>query len=360
MAKWDLPAPDAKGRMTEVGRVITAGGTPIYLLPVTTFPGHINNIYLIDHPRWPLLFDVGTTVGAAELTRRFAELRARWGVETTIPKLHAAIISHAHLDHFGHAPAIRQQEVPIWIHDLDFRVLANFQERLSLTSRNVGLFLERAGVSAKSVAQLIGLYRYEKTIFSDLTPDRRLQDGETIGDNWKVIHLPGHCPGLIGLIVDDVVLTGDHLLSRITPAQSPQSITPHVGLDNYLDSLVKLERAGGFDLALGGHDGPIVDVGKRIRETRAHHRQRLIDTFACCRSSRTIAEVSRALFGGQKSYGILLALLETGAHVEYLYERGHLVVDNLEAISESVSAAPRYLARDELELCDPRLSDQPG
>ena len=48
----------------------------------------------------------------------------------------------------------------------------------------------------------------------------------------------------------------------------------------------------------------------------------------------TIAEVSQALFGEVHGYNVLLALEEAGAHVEYLYQRGLLGIENLEEAGE--------------------------
>ena len=75
-------ATDDKGRPAEPAEVVTSGGTRIYLLPIETFPGHVNNVYLVDHPDYPLLFDVGTQSGHAELRSRFQEVEERFGVKT--------------------------------------------------------------------------------------------------------------------------------------------------------------------------------------------------------------------------------------------------------------------------------------
>lgn len=46
-----------------------------------------------------------------------------------------------------------------------------------------------------------------------VTPDRLLEDGDTVG-GLRVVHIPGHTDGSIALLRDDgVVFTGDALLS---------------------------------------------------------------------------------------------------------------------------------------------------
>jgi sigma54-dependent transcription regulator len=85
-------------------------------------------------------------------------------------------------------------------------------------------------------------------------------------------------------------------------------------------------------------------VGQRIDETLAFHELRLEKTLAICRQPRNLEEVSRELFGPRKSYHVLLAILEAGAHVEYLYERGLLQVENHETIEHAVNPVLQYKA----------------
>ncbi len=339
---------DEKNRPRSAAQIITRGGTHIYLLPVETFPGHLNNLYLIDHPDHPLLFDVGTgrPEAQSELEERFVEIRHRFGVKTRPEKLAEVIISHAHIDHFGGAHAFREKRIPIAIHELDARVLEGFHERFLLATRDFGLYLHQTGMEPQSVDRLLELYRSAKDLFHDLEPDRRLFNEDRIGPGWPVLHVPGHCPGMICLAVDDVVLTADHLLARITPVQRPQAITPFMGLENYFRSLEKLLNFGVFALGLGGHEAPIADVRARVTETVDHHERRLNQVFTLCQEqSRTVSEISRELFGRQEGYGVMLALSEAGAHVEYLHELGYLTIENLDEVILDLSATPRYRVR---------------
>lgn len=337
---------DDRGRPRSIATIRTREETAIYLLPVETFPNHINNIFFIDHPQHPTLFDVGTQLGNEQLEERFAELSRSFGVRRTLDDIELVVLSHAHIDHFGNARRFSEAGVEIAIHEQDARVLEVFSERLLLASRDVGIFLRQAGVSDSAVKRLTELYRFGKKLFSELTPDRRLRDGDRLGPGWEVIHVPGHCRGMICLCIDDVVLSADHVLARITPAQSPQSITPGVGLEIYLSSLQRLREAGPFDLALGAHEAPIADLRARIGEIEQHHATRLADTLACCRQEPvTVSEVSRQLFGEQRGYGVLLALCEAGAHVEYLHALGDLAIANIDEVCDRFDAPVRYLAR---------------
>jgi hypothetical protein len=58
---------------------------------------------------------------------------------------------------------------------------------------------------------------------------------------------------------------------------------------------------------------------------------------------RTVAEVSKGLFGTVQGYNILMALEETGAHIEYLYQRGLLCIENLAELEHNTGLVPiRY------------------
>lgn len=346
---------DAKGRPRSAAEIVTGGGTRIYLLPVETFPEHVNNLYLVDHPEHRVLIDVGTAGEKpnAELDARFAEIRARFGVRTRLGDLTEAVVSHAHIDHFGNAHRLRELGVPLAIHELDARVLEGFGERFLLATRDFAIFLRQTGLHPDVVAGLLALYRAAKDLFTDLEPDRRLRSGDTVGAGWPVLHVPGHCPGMVCVLIDDVLLTADQLLARTTPVQRPQSITPFMGLENYLRSLEKLQRfaasatgGGGVDLALGGHEAPMRDPQGRIDATVEHHRRRLHEVVERCRERPlTVAELSLALFGEQRGYGVLLALSEAGAHVEYLHELGYLGIENLDEVARDPLVPPRYLPR---------------
>lgn len=226
MAKISSFEADSRGRPQTPALAESASGRRIVLLPVMTFPGHRNNLYWIESERGGILVDVGTPFGNAELERQVAAANATFGTSIDLRRLELVILSHAHIDHFGNAQRFRDDGVPIAIHELDARVLECFVERLLLASRDVGIFLRQAGVREEMTTKLLGLYRFEKTMFRELAPDIRLREEDVPAEGLRLLHVPGHCPGMICVAVDDLVLTADHLLARITPTISPQSITP--------------------------------------------------------------------------------------------------------------------------------------
>lgn len=333
---------DAKGRPGAAAEIVTSGGTRLYLLPIESFPGHVNNVVLVDLPGEPVLFDVGTTISLGELEERFEEIGRRFGVTTRLDDVREAIVSHAHLDHFGAAKEIRGRGIPIACHELDARVIRRFEERRVEVSRDLEILLRRSGEPDDEVARLVKMYGAGMRLFDALEPDRLLHGGDEPRPGWRVIHVPGHSGGMIALAIDDVVLTADHLLAKITPAQFPEWLTPRCGLREYLASLRRLDEAGPFALGLGAHEAPIGDVAARIRETELHHDERLARVLELCRGT-TVSEIARGMFGRPSGYGALLALAETSAHVEYLVEHGHARLENAAEIAGRPHAATRYV-----------------
>jgi glyoxylase-like metal-dependent hydrolase (beta-lactamase superfamily II) len=172
-----------------------------------------------------------------------------------------------------------------------------------------------------------------------------VRDREEIINGYRVHHTPGHCPGQICLEVDDLLFTADHVLSRITPHQSPAAITPFCGLELYLQALDRVRDLPGIRLSLPGHEAPIEDLGGRIEGIVGHHQRRLSQVLDICREPLALVEVSKRLFGVKTGYTRLLALEEAGAHVEYLFQRGELRIANIEDVAREPNPVIRYEAR---------------
>jgi hypothetical protein len=100
--------------------------------------------------------------------------------------------------------------------------------------------------------------------------------------------------------------------------------------------------SAGVELVLCGHNDVITDLPERIREIKHMHMERLEIVKNFFESPKTIGELSDFLFGKAVGYDALLALEEAGAHVEYLYQRGELVLENFEQMESSDNHIPLY------------------
>lgn len=331
--------------MKRLNKFTTANGRSIYTFTIRAFPGLIGNVYIICDGEQRILVDCGSSWEKSneDLLAGFSAVSEEYNIPLTLADITTILITHAHIDHFGGLPFVRQfTQAPIGVHILDRRVLSNYEERVMFATRRLESFLEGAGVTAEHRDTLMTMYLFAKNYYRSLPVQFLMEEGTPTIADIEVFHVPGHCPGQVCLRVDDVLLTADHILSRITPHQAPESITHNMGLGHYLDSLDKMAKVPGIRLGLGGHEEPMEDIYGRIQAIKTSHQDRLNKILDISRQPKSIADISKELFGKVDSYHVLLALEETGAHVEYLYQRGELVAANLEEIEKTSHPVVEY------------------
>ncbi len=319
----------------------------IYQISIREFPGLVGNVYLVIVGNYRVLIDTGSGFGDSniDLEMGFDEIRQQHGEEVTFSTLTHIFITHGHIDHFGGLPYIRERsDAQICIHELDQRIVSNHQERMSIAAHRLEEFLTEAGVKPEQRVKEIEMYRITKSLFRSVNVDLTYEAMGMKLEPFKFIHVPGHCAGHVLIKVHDVLFSGDHILEKTSPHQSPEQITLSTGLDTYLRSLeIVRSIASKVKLTLGGHENPILDLDKRINEIRTVHHERLNRILKILTKPHTIADVSRYLFGKVEGYTELLALEEAGAHIEYLYQRGFLKIVNLNDIEENPNLVPiRY------------------
>jgi glyoxylase-like metal-dependent hydrolase (beta-lactamase superfamily II) len=328
-------------------RFDSSTGARIYRIPVEAFPEFIAYCYLILDSGQPILVDTGSGYGNSNehLLQGLAALRADFGESLALSDISRVLITHGHIDHFGGLAFILEQtNAQVGIHELDRRVLTNYEERVIIATKDLRVYLERAGVRPDIRANLMEMYGFAKKHVRSVNVDFSL-DEETPLDGMGFIHVPGHCPGQVCILIGDVLLSADHILSRTTPHQAPESITHYTGLGHYLEALAKIQRMDGIRLALAGHEDPIENVYERIEAIHASHQrklERVLDIIKNAAQPCTISHISKAMYPDRHGYDILLALEEVGAHVEYLYQHGRLAVCNLDEVEREDNPALRY------------------
>jgi glyoxylase-like metal-dependent hydrolase (beta-lactamase superfamily II) len=330
-----------------IERFESGTGARIYRLPVEVFPDFIAYCYVILEAGVPTLVDTGSGYGNSNdhLLAGIAALKEQFGETVGLADIHRILISHGHIDHFGGLSFIAEQTgAQVGIHEIDRRVLTAYEERVIVATKDVRVYLQRAGVSPRLLPTLIEMYGFSKKHVRSVKVDITLDEDSPL-DGMRFIHTPGHCPGQVCILLGDVLISADHILARTSPHQAPESITAYTGLGHYLDSLKKVERIDGMRLALGGHEEPITDVYGRIAGIRASHGrklERVLDIVKNAPAPVTISDISKAMYPDKGGYDILLALEEVGAHVEYLYQHGQLAVCNLDEVEREDNPALRY------------------
>ncbi|MGD9723209.1 MAG: MBL fold metallo-hydrolase [Pirellulales bacterium] len=334
--------------LPEVSRFDSNTGARIYRITCLAFPGFAANIYLVLEAGPPTLIDTGSGFWDAnkQLVEGIEKVGSEFDESVRLGDIRRIVITHGHIDHIGGLPFLHEQlpAAEIAVHELDVRILTAYEERVAVAKKAFRHFLEQAGVEPDLLPAFMDIYGYSKTNVHSLPVTRTLVDYQQL-DDLRFIHTPGHCPGQVCIALGNVLFSADHVLPEITPHQAPESIMPYTGLGHYLESLDKIGRTGGFDLALGGHGAPIREVYKRITEIRQSHERKLEKVLTIIREAPeppTTNDISQKLYTHVEGFHILLALEEVAAHVEFLYQHGKLTIANLEEFKREENPAIRY------------------
>ena len=271
-------------------------------LPLPTGPKHVH-CYLVDGT----LFDTG--LGLGEVPWESA------GIERIA-------ITHFHPDHVGGAAAAANATgAPVFQGGLDYAQCERVWGSRDWPERMAAWFT-RHGVPAHVADDLIEQgHAFAPFIRYALDPEL-LYEGSTLA-GWNVVELPGHADGHLGFLRDGVLIAGDHLLDRISPAVGLYPDSRPDPLGDYLASLERtIELAP--EIVYAGHGEPISNAAERARELIAHHRGRLDDTAgALTNKGRTAYEISLDVFGSELGpTQRRFAVAETLSHLERLVREG--------------------------------------
>jgi len=271
-------------------------------LPLPTGPKHVH-CYLVDGT----LFDTGLGLGEAPWESA--------GIERIA-------ITNFHPDHVGGAAAAANATgAPVFQGGLDYAQCERVWGSRDWPERMAAWFT-RHGVPAHVADDLIEQgHAFAPFIRYALDPEL-LYEGSTLA-GWNVVELPGHADGHLGFLRDGVLIAGDHLLDRISPAVGLYPDSRPDPLGDYLASLERtIELAP--EIVYPGHGEPISNAAERARELIAHHRERLDDTAgALTNKGRTAYEISLDVFGSELGpTQRRFAVAETLSHLERLVREG--------------------------------------
>jgi glyoxylase-like metal-dependent hydrolase (beta-lactamase superfamily II) len=246
-------------------------------------------VYAFETDRGPYIVDAGWNTDEAfeGLSAGLAE------AGFAIGDVRGVMVTHIHPDHYGLAGRIRETS-GAWIalHPRDAALIHDRYEEPEDLLERMGAWLRRLGAPPAEIETLRNASMPVRPFVEFAQPDVLLEDGdrpEIPGWDVTAIWTPGHSPGHLCFweAANQLMLTGDCVLPRITPLIN---LNPQAGfnpLGDYLESLMRL--GGYYGNALPAHEWRFDDLAARTRELIEHHEHRFVEVVDAIRDGCTTA-----------------------------------------------------------------------
>lgn len=250
-------------------------------VPIPDNPLRYVLVYVFETDRGPYLVDAGwNTDDAWQALRHGLEV-----VGTSVSDVQGVLVTHIHADHYGLAGRVREAS-GAWValHPEDAALIRNrYVDTTDLLER-VGAMLRRVGAPDEELDNLQHASMPILPRVDVVHPDLLLDDGatpEVPGWDLVAVWTPGHSPGHLCFHEQrqQLLLSGDHVLPRITP-NIP--FHPQAGADPLGDYLASLARLADLptDEVLPAHEHRFIGLTARLAELRDHHEARFAEAVA--------------------------------------------------------------------------------
>jgi glyoxylase-like metal-dependent hydrolase (beta-lactamase superfamily II) len=285
-----------------------------------------------------LLADTGAVVvdPGWETDRGWADLQLGLAAAgLSADRVTGIVVTHVHPDHHGLSQRLSEAS-GAWIamHTAELSFLPSRIGEVIGGAEGFRSWLVRSGVPDDTAIFGDG---EDLRMFSMAEPDVLLNHGDAVdlpGRRVRVVWTPGHTPGHICLhdADYDLLLTGDHLLPRISPNVGLTPVSGDSPLTKYLESLRAMHRYRSAE-ALPAHEYRFRGIAERSDALIEHHdaRAREVLDIVAAAGQPTIWEVAQKLTWSRPwdeitGYMRRAALAEAEAHVEYLEREGCLIM----------------------------------
>jgi len=314
------------------------------------------NAVLVRRPA-PVLVDCGP--GTKDAWRALEAGLRTLGVGPGGAPLAAVVLTHDHVDHYGNLGRLLAELAPgarVLVHEADASgVLDHAAHMLAKAPEierrarwwgypDVALEPARKGYMSFGRLATASIDRARVTVLEGETAEIDIE-----GARLRAIHTPGHSDGHICLALEGaggLLLSGDHILERITP--NPTVFYGLVrgrksGLADYLASLRRVR-----DLAVArvvpGHGASFAGLAARVDTILGHHERRaakVLSLLAGAPAPPTTLELALLLWPTMPLHEHFLACREVEGHLDLWIEAGRArAVAGTPALPWSAEAPP--------------------
>lgn len=261
------------------------------------------------------------------------------------------LTTHHHWDHYTQGLTWQlKRDIPVHLGRGDDLSIHAWRDLEGAFPRQVDLLRAAGAAALADEVAALPVEIHEQGMDFDL-PAAWLDDGDEIdlgGLTVRALATPGHTRGHVcfEVVEEQVLLTGDHVLPRITPsiayerAPSPDSLTAYLGSLRLVADLPahRMLPAHG---ALGG------SAAERAAELITHHEERLEVIRALVeRGHATAFEIAAAMTWTRHERRLdelelthrMTAVLEVAAHLTVLARTGHVVRSTTDGVEGHAAA----------------------
>jgi glyoxylase-like metal-dependent hydrolase (beta-lactamase superfamily II) len=287
-------------------------------------------VYLLELDGGVAMIDAGWDTDAAWEALNGGLAKAGFA----IGDVRAVLVTHIHPDHYGLAGRVREQS-GAWValHPADAAILPLRYLQTDDLLAAMRVHLTENGVPDEPMESMFGASMPVRPFVNVVLPDVLLEDGDKVqlpGWDLQAVWTPGHSPGHLCFYDGRrrALLSGDHILPRITPNISfhPQQ-TPNP-LADFLDALDKV-AALEVDEVMPAHEYRFLRLAERVVQLKRHHEERFAEIVAALADhpGATAWDVTVGLTWSRSWSDIAFwmqraALGETLAHLIVLESRG--------------------------------------
>jgi glyoxylase-like metal-dependent hydrolase (beta-lactamase superfamily II) len=316
-----------------------AGGVWSVPVPIIGNPLRYVLSYLIEHDAGFVMVDPGWN--HPESWRTLTSGLAECGIP--VDAITGILVTHVHPDHHGLSARVRELS-GAWVgmHPAEDAFL---DVRGGDAMRNgMEYYLRWCGAPVTHLDELVASRQHTAQIEPMARADRLIEHGDHIdapGLQLSAVWTPGHTPGHLCFYDEarDLLLTGDHVLPRITPNVSAYDMTSNP-LDDYLTSLDKIRGIQPAEV-LPAHEYRFADLDSRLADLTEHHRERLAE------AERGLASAGPAgTSAWQAAMGVTwsrpwadlasfqrqAAIGEVLSHLRYLQARGRAAESDIDGV----------------------------
>ena len=325
---------------TALGQGVTAIQLPLPLEGLTSV-----NCYVIRGADETVLVDPGWASEATE--RALLDGLAALGLAPS--DVSRTLTTHHHWDHYTQALTWQKKhDIPVHLGRGDDHSIHAWHTLDGAFPRQVELLAVAGAPELSAEIAALPIEVHEQGMDFDL-PAGWIDDGQVLdlgGVSVRALATPGHTRGHVCFAVSDgtstspLLLTGDHVLPRITPSVAYEREPSADSLTSYLGSL-RLVADVPDAVMLPAHGAIGGSAAQRAVELVHHHEQRLdVISDLVAQGRSTAFEIARAMFWTrhERSLGELelehrmTAVLEVSAHLVVLEKQGRVSRSTLDGV----------------------------